>query len=117
MTDTVKHKLGALLVRDGLMDLKASVSPDEYGGAQLLGVKGVCLIGHGSANAHAIASGVLATVDAAASDMPRRISQEIASHAAALVAAENGDGNGDGDADSVSGAVDIAAPAADGEGE
>lgn len=117
MTDTVKHKLGALLVRDGLMDLKASVSPDEYGGAQLLGVKGVCLIGHGSANAHAIASGVLATVDAAASDMPRRISQEIASHAAALATAKNDGGDGDEDGGGASGAADIAAPAADGEGE
>ena len=81
MTDTARHKLGALLVRDALVDLKASVSPDEYGGAQLLGVRGVCLIGHGSANAHAIASGVLATADAVSLDMPARISERIAAHA------------------------------------
>ncbi len=87
MTDSLRHKLGAALVRDGLMGLKTSVSPDEYGGAQLLGVRGVCLIGHGSANAHAIASGILATADAVALSMPERISKEIASHSIAMAGA------------------------------
>ncbi len=114
MTDTTRHKLGALLVRDGLMNLKRSVSPDEYGGAQLLGVKGVCLIGHGSANAHAIASGILATADAVAFDMPARISREIASleqaqgEAAARAAADA--------APSAGGAAVAGAPAADSAG-
>ncbi len=118
MGDSLKHKLGAALVYDGLKKLKTSVSPDEYGGAQLLGVKGVCLIGHGSANAHAIASGILATADAVAFDMPARVSAEIASHAGRVAPAEGkaGAAASAGDAAPDTGAAaDAAADAAEGE--
>ena len=54
-------KLGALTMKSGLKKLKASVDPDEAGGAPLLGVKGACIVGHGSSNARAIKNGVLAS--------------------------------------------------------
>lgn len=61
---TTKSKIGGLLIKDALSKFKDELSADKYGGAQLLGCKGVCLIGHGSSNAQAICSGVLATADA-----------------------------------------------------
>ena len=45
---SLKTKIGALLIKPALKELMSKVSADEYGGAQLLGVKGVCLIGHGN---------------------------------------------------------------------
>ena len=35
------------------------MSADTYGGAPLLGVKGACIVGHGSSNATAVKNGVL----------------------------------------------------------
>lgn len=54
-------KLGALTMMGGLKNLKDLVSPDTYGGAPILGVKGACLVGHGSSNETAIKNGILTT--------------------------------------------------------
>ena len=75
---TTKSKIGGLLIKDALSKLKDELSADKYGGAQLLGCKGVCLIGHGSSNAQAICSGVLATADAIRQDMPGRLAFALA---------------------------------------
>jgi glycerol-3-phosphate acyltransferase PlsX len=42
----------------GLLPLYATVDPDTYGGAMLLGVKGVCIISHGSSSATAVVNAV-----------------------------------------------------------
>lgn len=75
---TTKSKIGGLLIKDALSAFKEDLSADKYGGAQLLGCKGVCLIGHGSSSAKAICSGVLATADAIRQDMPKRLAQALA---------------------------------------
>lgn len=75
---TTKSKIGGLLIKDALSKFKDELSADKYGGAQLLGCKGVCLIGHGSSNAQAICSGVLATADAIRQDMPGRLAFALA---------------------------------------
>ena len=54
-------KLGALAIKGGLKSLMTRVSADTYGGAPLLGVKGACLVGHGSSNPVAIKNGIHAT--------------------------------------------------------
>ena len=77
LMSSTKSKLGALLCKDAISDLKAKISADEYGGAQLLGVKGVCLIGHGNSNAKAIKSGVLATAAAIRQDMPAKLAAAV----------------------------------------
>ena len=77
LMSSTKSKLGALLIKDALKDLMRKVDADQYGGAQLLGVKGVCLIGHGSSNAKAICSGVLATAQAIRQDMPAKLAAAI----------------------------------------
>jgi glycerol-3-phosphate acyltransferase PlsX len=53
MTSRWNYKLGALLCRGAFSRIRNRVDPTAYGGAPLLGVNGVCVIGHGSSNARA----------------------------------------------------------------
>lgn len=55
------RKIGAMLIKGGLVNIKKSLDSTEYGGAPLLGVDGVSIICHGSSNAKAIVSAVNAT--------------------------------------------------------
>ena len=48
-------------------DFKKRLDYSEYGGAPLLGVRGVCIVGHGSSNEKAIMNGIRV-----AADSPRR---------------------------------------------
>jgi len=51
-------KIGALFMLPALRRLKAEVDWEEYGAAPLLGVNGVCFIGHGSSKARAFRSAI-----------------------------------------------------------
>lgn len=56
-------KIGLFLLRPGFRNFKKRIDYTEYGGALLLGVKGVCIISHGSSNAYAINNAIhLATM-------------------------------------------------------
>ena len=56
--------LGALLLSGGLRALKRKTSQKTYGGAPLLGVNGICIIGHGSSDKIAAKNGILQAVQA-----------------------------------------------------
>jgi glycerol-3-phosphate acyltransferase PlsX len=49
-------KAAAKVLMPGLTGLAETLSPESHGGAHLLGVKGVCIIGHGSSSADAVLS-------------------------------------------------------------
>ncbi|MFH0732228.1 MAG: phosphate acyltransferase PlsX [Candidatus Omnitrophota bacterium] len=51
-------KLGALLSMPAFRALKKEIDYSEYGGAPLLGVDGVCIIGHGRSSAKAIKNAI-----------------------------------------------------------
>jgi glycerol-3-phosphate acyltransferase PlsX len=55
---TITRQVGALLSRSAFIDFKKRLDHTEYGGAPLLGVKGVCIITHGSSNANAMKNAV-----------------------------------------------------------
>ena len=55
---TITRQVGALLSRSAFTDFKKRLDHTEYGGAPLLGVKGVCIITHGSSNSNAIKNAV-----------------------------------------------------------
>jgi len=55
---TITRQVGALLSRNAFTDFKKRLDHTEYGGAPLLGVKGVCIITHGSSNANAMKNSV-----------------------------------------------------------
>lgn len=50
--------LGALLLRSGFKKFKKEIDYSEYGGAPLLGVSGVVIIGHGRSNAKAVKNAI-----------------------------------------------------------
>ncbi len=53
-----RSKLGALLARNALKDLRRRVDPNEYPGAPLLGINGVVIIVHGSATPTGVANAI-----------------------------------------------------------
>ena len=58
LKSTVTSQVGALLSRRAFEDFKKRLDYSEYGGAPLLGVRGVCIVGHGSSNEKAIMNGI-----------------------------------------------------------
>jgi len=55
---TITRQVGALLSRSAFADFKKRLDHTEYGGAPLLGIKGICFITHGSSNANAIKNAI-----------------------------------------------------------
>ncbi len=51
---------GALLSRNAFRELKAFADSEDFGGAPLLGINGICIITHGSATAKTIRNGIRA---------------------------------------------------------
>ena len=58
LKSTVTSQVGALLSRRAFAEFKKRLDYSEYGGAPLLGVRGVCIVGHGSSNEKAIMNGI-----------------------------------------------------------
>jgi glycerol-3-phosphate acyltransferase PlsX len=77
---TITSQVGYMLSRSAFADFKKRIDHTEYGGAPLLGVKGVCIITHGSSNANAIKN----AVRVAAEFSEKRINQSIEHGLAAL---------------------------------
>ncbi len=77
MKASLLTKLGAATMMGGLRGLMDKVNPDAYGGAPLLGVKGACIVGHGSSNAEAIKNGVITTAQTVRQQVSELIAQTI----------------------------------------
>ncbi|PKQ17371.1 MAG: phosphate--acyl-ACP acyltransferase [Actinobacteria bacterium HGW-Actinobacteria-7] len=78
MTSSVVNKLAAAVVAPSLRRMAARLDPDEYGGAPLLGVNGVCIIGHGSSSATAVSNALRVAVSAVRGGLTERIAQALA---------------------------------------
>jgi glycerol-3-phosphate acyltransferase PlsX len=57
-TKTPMRKTGAILAKAAFKDLKAIGDFEEYGGAPLLGINGVCIIGHGASSNKAVRNAI-----------------------------------------------------------
>ncbi|HEY6487538.1 MAG: phosphate acyltransferase PlsX [Terracidiphilus sp.] len=79
LTQTVTAQVGALLSRRAFNDFRRRLDYREYGGAQLLGVRGVCIIGHGSSNDRAIFNGIRVAHEFARAGTNEKIEREFAS--------------------------------------
>jgi phosphate acyltransferase len=77
LTRTVTAQVGALLSRRAFNDFRRRLDYTEYGGAPLLGVRGVCIIGHGSSNEKAIFNGIRVAYEFAKAGTNQRIEQEF----------------------------------------
>ena len=63
LKSTVTSQVGALLSRKAFNEFKKRLDYSEYGGAPLLGVRGVCIVGHGSSNERAVMNGIRVTAE------------------------------------------------------
>jgi glycerol-3-phosphate acyltransferase PlsX len=77
LNSTVASQVGALLARKAFTDFGRKLDPSEYGGAPLLGVKGVAIVGHGASNANAIKNAVRVAKQFHESGVNARIEQEL----------------------------------------
>jgi glycerol-3-phosphate acyltransferase PlsX len=74
--------VGALLSRRAFNEFRQRLDYREYGGAYLLGVRGVCIIGHGSSNDRAIFNGIRVAYESAKAGTIQSIEAEFASRPA-----------------------------------
>jgi glycerol-3-phosphate acyltransferase PlsX len=82
-------KIGALLLIPALNRFKKRVDYEEYGGAPLLGVGGVCLIGHGSSKANAVKNAIRVAKDLVTKGVNKSIEIDVGNSLSAIKA-ENG---------------------------
>jgi len=82
---TMTRQLGYVLSRAAYQDFKKRVDYSEYGGAPLLGVRGVCIICHGRSNANAIKNAIRVAGEFAAAGLNRRIEAELSRTSAAAL--------------------------------
>jgi phosphate acyltransferase len=75
---TISSQVGFLLSRKAFADFKKRLDYSEYGGAPLLGLKGVCIVSHGSSNANAIKNAVRVATEFANSQLNDVIQERIA---------------------------------------
>ncbi|MEU8797184.1 phosphate acyltransferase PlsX [Spirillospora sp. NPDC048819] len=78
MTSTPAGRMGALLQRRRLHDLRDRLDPDTYGGGVLLGLNGTVVIAHGASHARAITSACELAHRLAAGRIVERIREQVA---------------------------------------
>jgi glycerol-3-phosphate acyltransferase PlsX len=71
-------KIGFLLMKSHLKKVYKKVDYSEYGGAHLLGVNGVCIIGHGRSNSHAVRNAIRLAKEFVVNRVQEKIQDEIA---------------------------------------
>lgn len=79
MMSSTKSKIGALLVKDKLKELKKMFDYEELGGAPLLGIDGAIIKAHGSSNSKAFKNAIKAAMtfhESGVLDIIREYSQE-----------------------------------------
>lgn len=74
---TMRGKLGGLLIRPGVRQLRARIDWREFGGAPLLGIDGVAVVAHGRSDARAIKNAIRVTRDAVENQLVGKIRAEV----------------------------------------
>jgi glycerol-3-phosphate acyltransferase PlsX len=74
---TLSRKIGYVLSKSAYKDFKKRVDYSEFGGAPLLGVKGVCIICHGRSDSNAIKNAIRISAEFFSSKVNQRIEDEL----------------------------------------
>ena len=77
ITATPRGKLGGLLIRPAARRLRDRLDPDTYGGAYLLGLRGLAVIAHGNSSRRAIANAVRLAARGVDHDVVGRLAQRV----------------------------------------
>jgi glycerol-3-phosphate acyltransferase PlsX len=77
ITATTRGKLGGLLIRPAARALRAELDPDTYGGAYLLGLRGLVVIAHGNSGRRAIANAIRLAARGVEHDVVGRLAERL----------------------------------------
>ena len=77
ITATIAGKLGGLLIRRAARRLRERLDPDTYGGAYLLGLRGLAVIAHGNSSRRAIANAIRLAARGVENDVVGRLTQNL----------------------------------------
>ena len=77
ITATAVGKLGGLLIRPAARRLRKRLDPDTYGGAYLLGLRGLAVIAHGNSSRRAITNAVSLAARGVEKDVVGRLAQNL----------------------------------------
>src|SRR5207244_8751546 len=78
LSSTITLRVGSLLTRRALRRFRRRVDYSEYGGAPLLGVAGITIVGHGRSSAKAVRNAVPMAYRFAAHQFIQRVEPQIA---------------------------------------
>src|SRR5207248_3434990 len=78
ITATTRGRLGGLLIRPAARRLRTRLDPDTYGGAYLLGLRGLAVIAHGDSSRTAIANAIRLAARGAEHRVVERLSEQLA---------------------------------------
>jgi phosphate acyltransferase len=77
LTSTITSQVGALLARKAFANFGRKLDYAEYGGAPLLGLKGVAIVGHGRSNANAMKNAIRVAKEYYESGINTHIAQQL----------------------------------------
>jgi glycerol-3-phosphate acyltransferase PlsX len=77
ITASPRGKLGGLLIRPAARALRDRLDPDTYGGAYLLGLRGLAVIAHGSSSQRAIANAIRLAARGVEHDVAGRLERRL----------------------------------------
>jgi glycerol-3-phosphate acyltransferase PlsX len=77
ITATSTGKLGGLLIRPAARRLRTRLDPDTYGGAYLLGLRGLAVIAHGNSGRKAIANAIRLAARGADQGVVERLAERL----------------------------------------
>jgi glycerol-3-phosphate acyltransferase PlsX len=83
-----RGKLGGLLIRPAARRLRERLDPDTYGGAYLLGLRGLVVIAHGSSSRRAIANAIRLAARGVEHRVVERLAERLPDREAVAVGAE-----------------------------
>ncbi len=83
---TLRSKLGYVLSKGAFDEFRKRTDYSEYGGAPLLGVRGITIIGHGRSSGKAIKNGIRVAAELCRSGVNEKIEQELSAAATAVSA-------------------------------
>ena len=78
LSSTITTRVGSLLTQRAMRHFMRRVDYSEYGGAPLLGVAGITIVGHGRSSAKAVRNAVAMAYRFASGKFIQRVEQEIA---------------------------------------
>jgi len=78
LAGSMRGRLGAALARPAFERFARRVDASEFGGAPLLGVNGLCLVGHGRSSARAVRNGIALASRFASESLVPRLAEAVA---------------------------------------